>query len=242
MKEGDCFEKMDRYFRREDTLLSQACKKISPTEGSCFRQEQPVSKRAVDIMIATPTAVATLPIVGILAAAAKLEDGGPSFYLQKRVGQNGEPFEMVKVRCMKVDADKDTEGEMRNVELYEAENDPRNTRLGKITRKYELEELPQLWQVVKGDLSLVDIRAANQNTHNYIEKKNPINAKKWKEEYYRGKPGLFSLNSAVNPKRKDNTKRIHYDLLYARRASLGLNLYILWRTGVRALRSLNKNE
>lgn len=229
---------IENYLRREDTLLARTLKHLSPKEGRPYRESG--LRRAMELGLATPAALATLPLVGLLSLIAKLQDGGTFFYVQDRVGKEGKIIPVVKIRCMKMDADSDIWASLTNASVFGKENDPRNTRLGSFMRKFELEELPQLWQVMRGDLSLIDIRSAPQYVVDYIQRERPCVFDEWEKAYQDGKPGLFSLNSAVNTKRKDDLKRHHYDLLYSRRASLGLDLFILYRTGVRMLRRLTR--
>lgn len=227
----DYATRIDRYLRREDTFLALTLRVVSPDVG-CEYRESP-EKRVAELVIATPLAVATLPVMGILATAKKIEDGESAFYVQERLSRYGS-IPVVKIRSMKKDADNDIGTNLHNAATYGEECDPRNTRLGGFMRKYELEELPQLWQVVAGQLSLVDIRAAPQYVFDFIKKNRPETFEEWETAYRESnRPGIFSLNSAVSDKRKDDRKRHHYDLLYAKKASLGLDLYILYRTGLR---------
>ena len=122
------------------------------------------------------------------------------------------------------------------------EDDPRNTQLGKKMRAFELEELPQLLQVLKGDISLIDIRAISQGAINRIEANRPENFEVWRKAYDAGKPGLLNLNAAINPRRKDVLTRLHYDMLYAKKASLGLDLYIIFKTAGRLLKKLGEKR
>lgn len=236
MGERDFATQIDRYFRREDTILTKVLRYVSPKSGKEYRGGS--FKRITDTVFATPLALATLPLVTALSLVTKLEDGGSAFYIQNRIGRDGETVPVIKVRCMRMGADSDVRASLTNASVFGEENDPRNTRFGSFMRKFELEELPQLWQVAFGQLSLIDIRSAPQYVIDYIREERFYTYKEWKKAYLEGKPGLFSLNSAMNEQRKNDLKRHHYDLLYSRRASLGLDLFILYRTGVRMLRRL----
>lgn len=237
MKERDFPTKVDRYLRREDTIIARALKTLFPPEGQKYRES--MTKRVFETVIATPLALLTLPLVGTLAAIVKIEDGGTIFYIQDRLSQKG-VFPLIKIRCMHKDADSDVWANIHNAKVYGEENDPRNTKVGRFMRQYELEELPQLWQVMSGQLKLIDIRANAQYASDYIKGKRTKTFDEWAKAYFVGQPGLFSLNSAVNPRRKDDTTRHHYDLLYAHRASLGLDLFILYRTAIRMSAKLIK--
>jgi lipopolysaccharide/colanic/teichoic acid biosynthesis glycosyltransferase len=230
-KEAPFRTRVDRYFRREDTALAEALKTVCPLEGEEYRNCK--AKRVTGVLIAAPIAAVTAPVVGILALAAKVEDGGSSFYIQERVMGEDKTVPVAKIRCMKEGSDNDTWAALRNAVIYGEAKDPRNTRLGRFMRQYELEELPQVWQVMKGQLALVDIRATARYVIDYIKKERPESFGEWWKAYISGKPGLFSLNTAVSEKRKDDRKRHHLDIFYSRKASLGLDLFILYRTGVR---------
>jgi lipopolysaccharide/colanic/teichoic acid biosynthesis glycosyltransferase len=109
------------------------------------------SKRLVDLALALPAAAASAPLVLVLAAAVKLSSPGPAFYVQTRVGRGRRPLRVFKLRSMRVDAD-------RQGPHVTAAGDPRVTRLGAFLRRTKLDELPQLWNVVRGDMSLVGPR------------------------------------------------------------------------------------
>ena len=112
----------------------------------------PVSKRALDVVLAGTGLLLSAPVWGIVAAAIKLEDGGPVFYRQERVGQGGRPFDTLKFRSMITDAESG-----RAVQA--TANDPRVTRVGRVMRGMALDELPQLWNIFRGDMSFVGPRA-----------------------------------------------------------------------------------
>jgi lipopolysaccharide/colanic/teichoic acid biosynthesis glycosyltransferase len=94
----------------------------------------------------------TSPLLGLAALAVKLEDGGPVFYRQLRVGKNGRDFELLKLRTMVVDA------ELKGAGYAVDRDDPRITRAGRVLRRLSIDELPQLWNVLRGDMSLVGPR------------------------------------------------------------------------------------
>jgi len=119
-------------------------------------------KRGLDLVIAALMAVALLPLALVVAVAVKLDDGGPVFYRQSRVGRNGKTFQMLKFRSMLVDADKMLpdlgEGNFADGLLFKMHNDPRITRVGRLLRKSSLDEMPQLINVLQGTMSLVGPR------------------------------------------------------------------------------------
>ncbi|OZG49200.1 sugar transferase [Bombiscardovia coagulans] len=125
-------------------------------------------KRLVDIIGSTIALIVSGPLVILPAAIAiKLEDHGPVFYKQKRIGRNEVPFDCYKLRSMSVNADKmdatvaETDGQQLGA-LFKVKDDPRVTKVGKFIRKYSIDEFPQFWNVLKGDMSLVGPRPQRQ--------------------------------------------------------------------------------
>lgn len=232
MRERGPLVGLDRYFRREDTLLATALNKISPHCGQDYIDSS--RKRVAELAITIPPAILALPVIVALAAAAKIEDGGSFFYVDQRLGRDQRPFPVIKIRSMRKGSD-NAMVNLLNAERFSAGGDPRNTRVGRFMRRHELEELPELFQVIRGYLSLVGIRAAPQYVFDYLEKIRARTFDRWKEAYFSGRPGLVSLNASMNPNHKDNRRRYHYDVFYAKRASLGLDLYILYRAARKVL-------
>lgn len=123
-------------------------------------------KRAIDLVISLPVFMFLLPFFGLVALAIKLDDGGPILFRHKRRGRNGEMFGCLKFRSMKPNAEsllpeilaKDPVAAAEWKEDQKLRNDPRVTRLGKILRKSSLDELPQLWNIVMGEMSIVGPR------------------------------------------------------------------------------------
>ena len=119
-------------------------------------------KRGFDILASGVALVLLSPLFGVLTVKIKKEDGGPAFYSQTRIGKNGKPFKMWKFRSMIVNADKMVEQleEQNEIDgaMFKIKDDPRITKIGHIIRKYSLDELPQLWNVLIGDMSLVGPR------------------------------------------------------------------------------------
>ena len=123
---------------------------------------QRVVKRVVDLLLGSIAVLAGLPLLAALAAAIWLEDRGPIFYWADRVGENREPFRMLKLRSMSMGADA-LQGEVNETDeagnvIHKQPDDPRVTRVGRFIRRYSLDELPNLWNVLKGEMSLVGPR------------------------------------------------------------------------------------
>ena len=144
-------------------MMSQEVKKIkldpSKVKG---RLVYHTVKRGFDILASGVALVLLSPLFGVLTVKIKREDGGPAFYSQTRIGKNGKPFKMWKFRSMIVNADKmvkqlEEQNEIDGA-MFKIKDDPRVTKIGHVIRKYSLDELPQLWNVLKGDMSLVGPR------------------------------------------------------------------------------------
>ena len=119
-------------------------------------------KRGFDILASGVALVLLSPLFGVLTVKIKKEDGGPAFYSQERIGKDEKPFKMWKFRSMIVNADQmvdqlEDQNEI-NGAMFKIKDDPRITKIGHIIRKYSLDELPQLWNVLIGDMSLVGPR------------------------------------------------------------------------------------
>ena len=121
-----------------------------------------VVKRLFDIVASACGLILLSPLFLLLIILIKSEDGGPAFYSQERIGKNEKPFKMWKFRSMVVDADKmlDKLEDRNEIDgaMFKIKDDPRVTRIGHVIRKYSLDELPQLWNVLIGDMSLVGPR------------------------------------------------------------------------------------
>ena len=119
-------------------------------------------KRGFDILASGVALVLLSPLFGVLTVKIKKEDGGPAFYSQTRIGKNGKPFKMWKFRSMVVNADQmiDQLEDQNEIDgaMFKIKDDPRITKIGHTIRKYSLDELPQLWNVLIGDMSLVGPR------------------------------------------------------------------------------------
>jgi lipopolysaccharide/colanic/teichoic acid biosynthesis glycosyltransferase len=136
------------------------------------------TKRLLDLAIAGGTLLASAPLLGLLAAAVKLDSPGPALFAQTRVGRGGRPFRIYKLRTMRVTAPGPS---------ITAAGDSRITRVGRLLRKTKLDELPQLWNVVRGDMSLVGPRP---EVPEYVDHYRP----EWRR-LFSVRPGLTDLAS-----------------------------------------------
>lgn len=131
--------------------------KIPTFEGASF-----YVKRALDILVSGAALLALAPVAAVIALAIKTNDGGPVFFRQARVGRDGQEFAMLKFRTMRVDAESELSALLAQNEgsgpLFKLKQDPRVTRVGQILRKFSLDEVPQFWNVLRGDMSVVGPR------------------------------------------------------------------------------------
>jgi lipopolysaccharide/colanic/teichoic acid biosynthesis glycosyltransferase len=227
MKEG-LVTRVDRYLHRTDTRLARNIRAVSPREGLAYRKSN--TKNIVERTVALPAALITTPLVGVLAAAVKVEDGGSSFYRSKRIGQDGEFFDLIKIRSLYEGADHDVLANNASANNPGNAYDSRSTRVGAWMRKRRLDELPQLWQVVSGRLALFGIRAMNSLSMEAMEAVRPQDTPQLYKDYFRTKPGAINPVTAFNDGGANLNKTYHYDAFYARRASLGMDLYMGFRT------------
>lgn len=190
------------------------------TEGSKKTYEE--MKRFFDLVFALILGTIILPFIPLVALAIKASSSGPVLYMQKRVGQNGKNFEIVKFRTMRNDAEKATGA------VWAQENDPRTTTLGKVLRKSRIDELPQLWNILKGEMSFVGPRAERPEFHEDLKKEVPFY-----EERYIIKPGLTGwaqINYRYGSSIADAAEKLQYDLYYIKNRSLILDLGIILKT------------
>ena len=188
-----------------------------------------LTKRALDIAIALGALAAFSPLLGVIALAIRLEDGGPVLYRQTRMGLDGRPFDIVKFRSMKVGAE-DESGP-----VWAGAGDPRCTRVGRLLRRASLDELPQLLNVFKGEMSLVGPRPER-----------PEFVREFKERFpqymvrHRVRAGMTGWAQVHGWRGNTSlTKRIEYDLYYIENWSLALDLKILWLTVKHGFRHRN---
>ena len=177
-------------------------------------------KRSLDIALAAGGLLALLPFFPLVAAIIWLEDHGPIFYRQERMGLDGRPFDMLKFRSMRVDAESTTGP------VWAVKDDPRRTRFGAFLRHWSLDELPQLWNVLKGDMSMIGPRPERPAFVHEFKAKIPQYMLR-----HRVKAGITGW-AQVHGWRGNTSiqKRLQYDLYYIENWSLKLDLKILWLT------------
>ena len=179
-----------------------------------------VAKRIEDIIGGLLGLMLAAPVIALAAALIKVTSPGPVMYKQERCGEKGRTFTIYKLRTMRVDAEKETGP------VWARENDPRRTRIGSFLRAWNIDELPQFWNVLKGDMSLVGPRP--ERPHFVEQFKEDINRYMWRHYYRPGVTGWAQVNGL-----RGNTSihdRINYDLYYLENWSLALDFKIIART------------
>lgn len=183
-------------------------------------------KRGLDLVVAAVGLVLFSPVFLYCALAIKRDSPGPVLYRQERVGLRGRPFQIVKFRTMVVDAEKrwvpPVNAEALQHFYFQDEGDPRITRVGRWLRATSLDELPNLWNILVGDMSLVGPRPEVPEIVALYDE--AMRAR------LRVKPGLTGLAQVSGRGLLSTAESIQYDLEYCRRWSLGQDLQILWST------------
>ncbi len=193
---------------------------------------QRILKRVMDIVVSALTLLIASPLMLVTALAIKLEDGGPVFYRATRVGENGRVFHMLKFRSMVVNAER-LQAQMDEVAaqggVYKSADDPRVTRVGRVIRRTSVDELPQLLNVLRGEMSLVGPRPELPGRVDLYAT--------WQHKRFavpQGMTGWWQVNARTeNPLALLNTEE---DLYYVQNYSIWLDLRILWRTVAVVLR------
>lgn len=185
-----------------------------------------VFKRIFDVLLALVSLVLFAPVMLIIYVLIKKEDpDGDAIYAQERIGLNGKPFKLYKFRSMHMDAEA-----LNTPQLYAGEDDPRLTEVGKFIRAHHLDEFPQLWNVLKGDMSFVGPRPERQYYIDQIMQHNPDYVK-----LYVLRPGLFSYATLYNgytDTMEKMLKRLDYDLQYLEDYSFWTDIKIIYLTSI----------
>ena len=175
-----------------------------------------IAKRALDVAGASVGLLVSAPFLAAAAAAVKLEDGGPVLYRQRRVGKDGREFDLLKLRTMVVGAERQGAGYAVD------EGDPRITRAGRVLRRLSVDELPQLWNVVRGDMSLVGPRPTlAYQVERYTDRQ---------RRRLEVKPGITGWAQIQGRASLPWSERIELDVWYVEHRSFWLDLRILART------------
>jgi exopolysaccharide biosynthesis polyprenyl glycosylphosphotransferase len=191
-----------------------------------------LAKRTLDILVSSLALFAACPIMAATALAIKLESPGPILFRQERLGKNGRPFTILKFRSMRLDAEQQLAALLAHNEasgpIFKMRNDPRITRVGRFIRKFSIDELPQLWNVLCGDMSLVGPRPPlASEVAQYSD---------WHRRRLETTPGITCLWGVSGRSQLDFDEMVMLDIYYIDNWSLGLDLHIILRTILTVLR------
>jgi lipopolysaccharide/colanic/teichoic acid biosynthesis glycosyltransferase len=178
-------------------------------------------KRIFDLTASLVTLALSLPLWPFIALAIKLDTRGPVFYTQKRMGRSGRIFHLIKFRSMVTNAEE-------NGAVWSQADDPRITRAGRVMRRFHLDELPQLLNVIKGDMSLVGPRPERQELIKKIALRIPDFDRR--HEVKPGITGWAQVNFPYAASLEDSRKKLEYDLDYIRRRGFIFDMKILLKT------------
>jgi len=180
------------------------------------------AKRLFDFIASGILLILATPVIGLFALIVKLDSKGPAFFRQVRVGHYGDNFTIVKLRSMKVDAEAPGEA------IWAEKDDPRITRVGRVIRKLRIDELPQAWMVLKGEMSFVGPRPERPEFVAELATKMPYYA-----ERHVVKPGITGwaqINFPYGASLDDARQKLEYDLYYAKNYTPFLDILILLQT------------
>ncbi len=181
-----------------------------------------IVKRVFDLTLSLLTLLILWPVMLLVALAIKLDSPGPALFIQERIGENGRPFKMIKFRSMVLDADADPEADSPSSPYRKSPDDPRVTHVGRFIRRTSLDELPQLFNVLRGDMSLVGPRPELPRLVEHYEN--------WQRRRFAVPPGItgwWQVNGRSDRKMHQHTED---DLYYIQNYSPLLDVQILWRT------------
>jgi lipopolysaccharide/colanic/teichoic acid biosynthesis glycosyltransferase len=196
---------------------------LEPSGRLCVHvTPMPAAKRVLDVVLSGAGLIASAPLWGVLAAAIKLEDGGPVFFAQDRVGEGGRTFGALKFRSMITNAE-------AVGALQATEHDPRVTRVGRLMRATAMDELPQLWNIFNGDMSFVGPRALRPGE---IEVSGGGQHVAMDEipgyaERHSVRPGLTGIAQIFAPRDVPRRHKFKYDRLYIAHQSFWLDVRLI---------------
>lgn len=188
---------------------------------SSLRAFSSAAKRMFDVAASAVLLILAAPLIVLFALLVKLDSAGPAFFRQSRVGLYGQPFELIKLRSMRLDAE-------AGGAQWASRDDPRVTRIGRFIRKVRIDELPQAWSVLKGEMSFVGPRPERPEFVSALEDKLPFYA-----ERHMVKPGITGwaqINYPYGASIEDSRQKLEYDLYYAKNYTPFLDLLILLQT------------
>jgi len=222
------------------TTISSHADEVEQTNRGTFRpaptginrRSLPISKRVLDIVLGIAALAIAAPIMLIAGILIRLTSPGPALFRQTRIGQGERPFTLLKLRTMRIDADDRAHREFNIREIqgnvaasdgvFKLDGDSRVTPVGRVLRRYSIDELPQLFNVIRGDMSLVGPRPSL-----------PWEVDLYTPEQRRRhdcRPGITGLWQVSGRNRRSMTEMLALDVSYAERRTLALDLWILLRT------------
>ncbi|MBZ5516291.1 MAG: TIGR03013 family PEP-CTERM/XrtA system glycosyltransferase [Acidobacteriia bacterium] len=179
-------------------------------------------KRLMSILLSAVGLILVTPLMAIIAVALRLDSKGPVIFRQKRVGQDGKLFDLFKFRTMRHSADPADQSRPAQ------ENDDRITRVGRWLRRTRLDELPQLYNILRGDMYFIGPRPFVPNQEQEMAEKIPFYSQRWAVRP--GATGWAQINHGYCATVEDNAEKLAYDLFYIKNMSIGLDLLIAFRT------------
>jgi lipopolysaccharide/colanic/teichoic acid biosynthesis glycosyltransferase len=211
---------------------------VRPGLVSCTRAARlavRVVRRAFDVLVASLLLMLFAPLLAVIALAIRVESGGPSLFRQRRLGRHAQAFQIYKFRTMRANVDATpheeyvrrmiTNGEAADVDgarIFKVYPDPRVTRVGHLLRRWSLDELPQLWNVLRGEMTLVGFRPPITYELRYYPA--------WYHRRFDGKPGLTGLWQVSGRNERSYQEMVSMDIEYLTRRSWLLDLKLLVKT------------
>jgi lipopolysaccharide/colanic/teichoic acid biosynthesis glycosyltransferase len=181
-----------------------------------------IYKRASSIIWSSISLTLAFPLMALIALAIRLDSPGPAIFRQKRIGLHGKIFTLFKFRTMKNGVDQDENY------LPAEQTDSRFTRLGRLLRRTRMDELPQLFNILRGDMHFVGPRPFVPNQESECVEKIPYYRQRWAVKP--GATGWAQVNCGYCVTIEDNQEKLGYDLFYIKNVSVGLDLLILFKT------------
>jgi exopolysaccharide biosynthesis polyprenyl glycosylphosphotransferase len=181
------------------------------------------AKRSIDVLFALTLLLLTLPIMAVVAIAMKLTSPGPLLYHQNRVGKDGKVFTIHKFRSMRTDAEAQT-----GAVWSAGQSDPRVTKIGRFMRRTRIDELPQLWNVLRGDMSVVGPRPERPEFVTDLTKQIPFYGQR--HVVRPGLTGWAQVRHSYGATVEDALQKLQYELFYIKHMSVAFDLFIMLET------------
>ena len=193
------------------------------SEGFRRRKTVEALKRSFDVTCAILGLILATPVIAIIALVMRLTEGRPVLYSQFRVGRDGRPFTLYKFRSMRPNAESDT-----GPVWSSGAEDPRVTRLGRFLRRTRLDELPQLWNILRGDMSIVGPRPERPEFVNDLTKQIPFYSQR--HAVRPGLTGWAQVRHSYAASVEDSLQKLQYDLFYIKHLSIAFDMFIVFET------------